>query len=479
MATFKKKTLVVSCGVAFLVSFTPANAGFLNDMYDEMSANANVNAPKAYNTQTMGVISGGGIVWKTPVKTFTPFSVTPPHLKAGCGGIDAFLGSFGFVNKDEFVQMLRALGQNAAGLLFQLALKAMSPELSSEIENFSKTVQEWVRKFQNSCEMAQWMVDSSGAGKVAEDMGRLARRTGVAAGIFADDSDAKYETAKDGSKVYDNIQSVSNSGGKKVFDKDMNITWAALNSGSFSGLGDSSLEVIQALLGTVVIKWEGTADAKVPKPIRIPANTLSSMEKWVGDINENAVVMPAYTCDDNYTDCLDVGVTTATATEPSIAHRVYLSLKELRQAIIERRAPAALPDGTDPLAIVGMTSLPVGKLVNIASSVRYGFVGDHILESYSRSIAVEIASRILQSVLIETDKAIATQKLYSSDASGELKELRQHIHNMGKAIGEKGNKVAELITQQGIMVAQIEQMEKAMYAGLTMNVVNSMRFSGR
>ena len=34
---------------------------------------------------------------------FTPLLWQPPGIKAGCGGIDMYLGSFGFANTSQFV----------------------------------------------------------------------------------------------------------------------------------------------------------------------------------------------------------------------------------------------------------------------------------------------------------------------------------------------------------------------------------------
>lgn len=477
MTRLKLKTLTISCALMGLIVLTPANASFLEDMYQDVSANANVNAPDAYSTQTMGVVSGGGMVWKSPVKTFTPFSFTPPSLKGGCGGIDAFMGAFGFVNKDEFIQMLKAVGQNAAGLLFQMALKAMSPELSSEIENFSKTIQEWTRKYQNSCETAKLLVDGSGAGEIAAEMGRTARRFGVAAGIFADDADAEKDTATNGVNIETNLPLVTNSGGKKITDKDINITWAALNSGTFSGFSTSDLEIIQALLGTVVIKWIDDGDGgRIPQPTPVPATALSVLDDWIGKSDGATVFLPSYICDDNPDDCLTVLPTTSTAPERTLANRVYRLMNELRAAINERRTPVTI-DGLDPLSVIGMTSVPIGRIINIAATTRYNFLGDHLIKNYSEVVAAEIALRIMSSVLLEADKAIANQKLMTSDAIGQLNTLRAHVSEMGVSLSAKQRDLDSQIANQGILVAQIEQMEKSLYTGLSLNVVNSLRFN--
>ena len=56
------------------------------------------------STRDRTVLFGGGYTMKTPNIRLTPFNVTAPSLKAGCGGIDMVFGSLGFLNKEQFVR---------------------------------------------------------------------------------------------------------------------------------------------------------------------------------------------------------------------------------------------------------------------------------------------------------------------------------------------------------------------------------------
>ena len=57
-----------------------ANAGFLEDFYTSAGASANYTAPQVYQNQAMGVINGGSMVFKAPIRNFTPFTFTPPAI---------------------------------------------------------------------------------------------------------------------------------------------------------------------------------------------------------------------------------------------------------------------------------------------------------------------------------------------------------------------------------------------------------------
>ncbi len=51
--------------------------------------------------------------------------MTLPDINAGCGGIDAYLGSFSFINGDQLQRFVKQIMSNAAGYFFDLALQAI------------------------------------------------------------------------------------------------------------------------------------------------------------------------------------------------------------------------------------------------------------------------------------------------------------------------------------------------------------------
>ena len=75
----------------------------------------NVSPADVYHTQNQTVLSLGGFSYRAPQRAFQPFSFSPPGYKDGCGGIDVYLGAYGFANKSQFIAALRNIGQNAVG----------------------------------------------------------------------------------------------------------------------------------------------------------------------------------------------------------------------------------------------------------------------------------------------------------------------------------------------------------------------------
>ena len=57
--------------------------------------------------------------------------MTLPDINAGCGGIDAYLGSFSFINSDQLQRFAKQIMSNAAGYFFDLALQTTVPEIKT------------------------------------------------------------------------------------------------------------------------------------------------------------------------------------------------------------------------------------------------------------------------------------------------------------------------------------------------------------
>ena len=126
--------------VIFLLPMSPAHAS-LSDAMDEMFM-ASATAPGVYESQRRGVIAGGAYSLRWPTRRINLIHIAPPNLSAGCSGIDFFGGSFSFISKDEFKQILRQIGSAAVGYAFQLAIATICQPCSS--------IMSWLEEMMNS-----------------------------------------------------------------------------------------------------------------------------------------------------------------------------------------------------------------------------------------------------------------------------------------------------------------------------------------
>jgi conjugative transfer pilus assembly protein TraH len=79
----------------------------------------NITEGGGYQDQTGGFYTGGRVFARSRVNNADLLSLQYPHYRAGCGGIDLFLGGFSYINAQQFIQLLRNIGSNASGYAFK------------------------------------------------------------------------------------------------------------------------------------------------------------------------------------------------------------------------------------------------------------------------------------------------------------------------------------------------------------------------
>lgn len=76
--------------------------GDLNTFFNKLGFEGNATGAAAWQGQAAGYVTGGNLFLRSQVKQIQVMSLTPPSLTAGCGGIDAYLGAFSFINPRVF-----------------------------------------------------------------------------------------------------------------------------------------------------------------------------------------------------------------------------------------------------------------------------------------------------------------------------------------------------------------------------------------
>lgn len=116
---------------------------------------SNSTGAKAFTAGTRNVLSGGSTTIRTKVFNDNISSFSPPSFSAGCGGLDFFAGSFSFINADQLVQLFRAVMANSIGVMFDMALRQVSPALAAIMQKFSDIVREVNSLLSDSCAIAK------------------------------------------------------------------------------------------------------------------------------------------------------------------------------------------------------------------------------------------------------------------------------------------------------------------------------------
>ena len=103
--TFRSRTRMlaraaIAAGLSLALA-TPAAAGSLNQsaqqMFDDLGVVGNVTQPQAFRGQTLNTYTGGSLFVRSPTKSYQLAAFSAPYIKAGCGGIDIYGGSFSHI----------------------------------------------------------------------------------------------------------------------------------------------------------------------------------------------------------------------------------------------------------------------------------------------------------------------------------------------------------------------------------------------
>ncbi len=255
-----KRCITSVCGLAFLAGMSTASfaqqgglQGQMDQMFGQMSTAA---PPQVINDARRGVISGGSLEIRSPVAPpgATALNFAPPEVSAGCGGISLYGGSLSYISGQQIVQEFRTIASNAEGLAFQMALQAMSDQLSHQISWFSNVQKDLSTHLQSSCQLAQSALVKSGAASAINSFGtQVGQKLGTATGMFSDAA-----AANDANTPGNSVANAVAASNPTIMNKLVygNMVWMGLSShnlGQLFGGGNALQEEIMSLTGTVIV----------------------------------------------------------------------------------------------------------------------------------------------------------------------------------------------------------------------------------
>ncbi|NYY79549.1 hypothetical protein DMI66_27545 [Escherichia coli] len=110
------KPLLVLC--AALLTVTPAASADvnsdMNQFFNKLGFASNTTQPGVWQGRPPGMPMVAPCM-PAPGQNIQLISMTLPDINAGCGGIDAYLGSFSFINGDQLQRFVKQIMSNAAG----------------------------------------------------------------------------------------------------------------------------------------------------------------------------------------------------------------------------------------------------------------------------------------------------------------------------------------------------------------------------
>ncbi|EOX9459397.1 conjugal transfer mating-pair stabilization protein TraG [Escherichia coli] len=222
------KPLLVLC--AALLTVTPAASADvnsdMNQFFNKLGFASNTTQPGVWQGQAAGYAYGGSLYARTQVKNVQLISMTLPDINAGCGGIDAYLGSFSFINGEQLQRFVKQIMSNAAGYFFDLALQTTVPEIKTAKDFLQKMASDINSMNLSSCQAAQGIIGGLFP-RTQVSQQKVCQDIAGESNIFADWAASRQGCTVGGKS--DSVRDKASDKDKERVTKNINIMWNALS----------------------------------------------------------------------------------------------------------------------------------------------------------------------------------------------------------------------------------------------------------
>jgi conjugative transfer pilus assembly protein TraH len=363
-------------------------AGDLQNFWENSGGGVNVTRPLTYEGQRAGFVSLGSVQVRTRTRNTQMANIQLPSVRAGCGGIDLFGGSFSFLSREELIQLMEVIMQNAAGFAFELALESMSPAVQETVSKLRDLAQQVNAMNINSCEAGQALASTLWP-KIDGASQHVCATIGAYQGLFADRAAGKHDCGT-GGRQNDTLARANDELIEQV-PVDINYAWEAIRKNPFLSSDENLAEFFMTLTGTI-ITTAGANDNEGPRHNPVPPRAAS--EDMVRALVEGGTAQ-VLRCDDD--DCLAPTLLPMTITT---ANSLYQRVSDTIGGIKD-----ALEDGDETLsdeavALLGMTSVPVLDMLVTGMSYQHVFVESEI-QAMAEVVAVDLAMVYIDQALQE------------------------------------------------------------------------------
>ncbi|MEH6772653.1 MAG: conjugal transfer protein TraH [Cereibacter changlensis] len=432
----------------------------LKDFWERTGGGVNVTRPQAYQGQMGGYVTLGSLYLRTKPRNTGMMQIQLPSVRAGCGGIDIFGGSFSFISKEEMIYLMEGIMQNAASFAFELALESLSPAVAEQVSKLRDLLQNVNAMNINSCEAGQMLVGSLWP-KMDGASQHICQTVGGMNGKFADAVARRHGCGVEGKQ---NATLAGADGTlKDQVPININYAWRAVKKNGFLSSNPAVGELFMSLTGTIITVGAANDDeGPRHRTIAPRAYTPEMLQALV----EGGTV-PVLKCNER-NDCLNPVWTNTTI---SAGDAYFKTVEEVVRALSDAiRDDTALTD--EMAGIINLTSAPVYETLKTARAYKYQFVDDEIA-LLSELVAVELAMLYMNESITEMQRSASNIDTFG-DVIREFQEtIRQTQNGFGALRRQAAEKYADALS-----ALEKLQLHKAMLSASSSTRFASMMGQG-
>ena len=248
---------------------TASAAGWTDDWMDQ----ATTYSGSHYATDQRGYYGVGGFSMRNRMTNDYLFSVSPPRVEVGCGGVDLFGGAFSYLDPEYLVEKFERIVQAAPAFAFQVAMSEFCVQCINGMNTLTSIMDQLNSMQINDCRMSKRLVTAIAEDKnvfkelSAEALGKYSLDEGLSKN--SQDVAEKVESAGGGSSEDTNVLIADC---PDVFRQVFTNGSVLRNAAELIGM-EGYADVMRGLIGDTIVTYDTSAKLfKVEKLDYCPAN---------------------------------------------------------------------------------------------------------------------------------------------------------------------------------------------------------------
>ncbi len=432
----------------------------LQRYFNSVGGGANATAPSTYKNQAAGYYNGGSFYGRVPVQSAQLTHIQMPGFRAGCGGIDAWMGGFSHISSEQLIGAMRQIMGNLGSFGFKLALASLSPEISTVLDDLNAQLQKINALNINTCEAAATALGGMLPQSDATSK-HLCQAMGSSYGGLSDWTAARHQCGVGGQRrqiLDDHHQQITD-----TFKDEFNLVWQAIQKNTFLSSNKKLAELFMTLAGTLIVRRDGEGY----QTEHIKSRAID--QQFIKAIVQGGNVQ-LYQCGADE-KCLNPTLGTAeliSVNAGSLMGRVQTMLIAIVDKIYNDTALTEAEQG-----FLTGTTLPVYKILNVLTAYKKGHAPIEI-NSYAELIAFDILNHFLLEVLDIVEESIShLRKAQVSDAA-----IREYLASLQQVriliVNERESAMAHMNATLA-MIKSVQMVEKQLhvYLGTVSNMNES------
>jgi conjugative transfer pilus assembly protein TraH len=427
LTLFKSTYARITCLIILTVSIPSSQAkGIGEDLmtfFKSAGLASNVTMPGSYQDQSAGFYTGGSLTVRNAVRNAQIATVQTPGFRAGCGGIDLWMGGFSYIKAEQLVEMARNISSAAAAYAFMLAVQTYAPQVYNIMNELNNLATQINQTNINSCEVAAtalgglWPRSDQASKHLCEAMGSNL-------GAFSDWSAARQGCGAGGDREKVLKTRDADSRYKDMFVGEFNLAWKAIQANDFLKNDTELAQLFLTLVGSIIVREGGPQTSRY-------------RNKAVPDKAYEVITLPGHADRDDVLTgllmggstslyhCSDPGCLRPRMTQKNLGgdhalqRKVQATLESLVNKIYEDSEPTA-----EEIGFLNSTRLPVFKMLNVLTAFRKGQAPLDI-HHYADLIALDVLYKYVLEVIDIVHDSVAQLRAVQVDESHMERFLKQ------------------------------------------------------